>query len=146
MAGPDDKKFRLGTHDGQFGTAPDFISEQEKWPDNPEYPSKEIAADAAEMLGLMIQAVRLQHSMSVEDLAELAELSTTRIEQIENGDLSVRIGDAFAVAARMDVPLYERTEYDPRFVNARAHKQRQVNALLQQRAFQARHRVVDDDF
>jgi len=146
MAGPDEKKFKLGTHEGHFGTAPDFISEQDQRAGNPEYPSKEIATDAAEMLGLMIQAVRLQHSMSVEDLAKLTELSATQIELIENGDLSVPIGQTFAVAARLGVPLYERTEYDPRFVDARVHEQRQENALLRQRAFQARHRKVDDDF
>jgi transcriptional regulator with XRE-family HTH domain len=146
MADPDDKKFKLGSCEGEYGTPPNFVSEKEKWQSTAEYPSNEIATEAAEMLGLMIQAVRLQRNMSVDDLADLAGLSAAQIEQIEGGDLSVRIGDAFAAAARLGVPLYERTEYDPRFVSARVHKQRQENALLQRRAFQARHRKVDDDF
>ncbi|GAA6162201.1 hypothetical protein NBRC116589_43750 [Ruegeria sp. HU-ET01832] len=146
MADPDDKKFKFGTHEGQFSTAPDFISDQGQSEGNPPYPSNQIAAHAAEMLGLMIQAVRLQHNMSIEELAKLAELSAAQIEQIEAGDMSVRVGDTFSVAARLGVPLYEPAEYDPRFVSSRVHKQRQENALLQQRAFQARHRKVDDDF
>ncbi len=137
-----DKKFKLGILDGQLGNPPDFFDTQ-----NPtEYRQNEMAAEAAEMLGLMIQAVRLQHKMSVEKLAEEAGLSALQIKQIEAGDLSVPIGETFTVAAILSVPLYEPEEYDPRFVSPRLHARRQKNALLQQRAFQERHREVDDDF
>ncbi len=31
MAGPDDKKFKFGERDGEFGSPPKFLSEREQW-------------------------------------------------------------------------------------------------------------------
>ena len=80
--------------------------------------------------------------MSTRELAERAGTSRGLVVRVEAGDMGAAIGAAFEMAAIIGVPLFD---VDSDRVGARLAHQREVNALLPQRAFPASVEV-DDDF
>lgn len=70
------------------------------------HPYLPYAADAAQLLGAQIRLARRERRWSQEELAERAGINTRTLYKIEHGDLSVRLGSAFEVAALLGVPLF----------------------------------------
>lgn len=70
------------------------------------HPYSPYAADAARLLGAQIRLARRERRWSQEDLAERAGINIRTVYKIEHGDLSVRLGSAFEVAALLGVPLF----------------------------------------
>ena len=101
------------------------------------------ATEAAELLGSLIRAARLERNMTAEALAERAGVSLPLLRRIEKGVMGVSLGAAFEVASIVGVPLFES---DPDKLAMRLESERRTGALLRKRAFQASNRTVNDDF
>lgn len=63
-------------------------------------------ADAARLLGAQIRLARRERRWSQDELAERAGITARTVYKIEHGDLSVRLGSAFELAALVGVPLF----------------------------------------
>jgi len=106
-------------------------------------PYSPTARKAAELLGLMIRAARLERNMTAQELAERAGVSRPLLSRVEKGDMTVSLGAVFEIATILGVALFE--EDDERLTTRLAAEQR-ANALLRQRAFQASRGKIDNDF
>lgn len=109
----------------------------------PTRPYSPTSRKAAELLGLMIRAARLDRNMTAQELAERAGVSRPLLSRVEKGDMTVSLGAVFEIATILGVPLFE--EDDERLA-ARLATERRANALLRQRAFQASRGRIDNDF
>ena len=65
------------------------------------------AREAAELLGLMIHNARIEHDITVADVAERAGISRGLVHRIEKGEMGSSIGAAFEVAAIIGLRLFE---------------------------------------
>lgn len=101
------------------------------------------ARDAAELLGRMIRAARLERNMTTTELAERAGASRPLISRAEKGDMGVAMGTMFELASILGIPLFEA---DPERLAQRLQAEKRTGALLRKRAFVASQRQVDDDF
>ena len=63
--------------------------------------------DASELLGQLIRRARIEHKMTVAQLAERAGVSRGLVQRIEQGDPGCAIGAAFEVAAIVGVRLFD---------------------------------------
>ena len=97
---------------------------------------------AAELLGAEIRAARVERRWTVRELAERADISTSTLLKIENGDPSTTLGVAFDVATLVGVPLFFE---DPSRLSAEAARSRERATLLPRRV-RARKREVRDEF
>lgn len=102
-----------------------------------------VAREAAEILGRMIRAARMERDMTAAELAERARVSRPLVGRVEKGDLKVSIGAVFELASILGVPLFEPDEHRMR---ERLERERRLGALLRKRANGTGKRRVDDDF
>jgi transcriptional regulator with XRE-family HTH domain len=65
------------------------------------------ARDAVLLLGQLIRRGRIEHKMTVEQLAERAGVSRGLVQRIEKGDPGCSIGAVFEAAAITSVPLFD---------------------------------------
>jgi transcriptional regulator with XRE-family HTH domain len=76
------------------------------------------------LLGAQIRLARRERRWSQEELADRVGITARTVYKIEHGDLSVRLGSAFEVAALLGVPLFQaersRLSVDLDRVRARA--------------------------
>lgn len=101
------------------------------------------AREAAELLGRMIRAARLERNMTAGELAERAGVSRPLLNRAEKGDMGVAIGTMFELASILGIPLFEA---DPEKLTMRLDAERRAGALLRKRAYVASQKQVDDDF
>jgi len=109
----------------------------------PTRPYSPTAQKAAELLGLMIRAARLERNMTAQELAERAGVSRPLLSRVEKGDMTVSLGAVFEIATILGVPLFEE---DDERLTTRLATERRTNALLRRRAFQASRGKIDNDF
>lgn len=65
------------------------------------------AREAAELLGVMIRSARVEHELTVMEVAERAGISRGLVHRIEKGDMGCSIGAVFEVAAIVGLHLFE---------------------------------------
>jgi len=65
------------------------------------------AREAAELLGSMIHAARIERKLTATDVAERAGVSRGLLHRIEKGDAGCSIGATFEVAAIVGLQLFE---------------------------------------
>ena len=106
-------------------------------------PYSPTALRAAELLGLMIRAARLERNMTSQELAERAGVSRPLLSRVEKGDMTVSLGAVFEIVTILGVPLFEE---DDEWLTTRLAAERRANALLRQPAFQASRGKIDNDF
>lgn len=70
-------------------------------------PYSRYGMQAAELLGVLIHAARIEHGLTVAEAAERAGISRGLVHRIENGEMGCSIGAAFELAAIVGVPLFE---------------------------------------
>ena len=109
----------------------------------PTRPYSPTSRKAAELLGLMIRAARLERNMTAQELAERAGVSRPLLSRVEKGDMTVSLGAVFEIATILGVPLFEE---DEERLTSRLASERRANTLLRQRAFQASCGKIDNDF
>jgi len=105
-----------------------------------------ISRYAREGLGLfggMIRAARIQRGMTAAELASRAGVSRGVVQRTEAGDPGVAIGSVFEMASILGIPLFDA---DLGRLGSIAGHQRDINALLPKRAFQASQSKPDNDF
>lgn len=71
------------------------------------HPQSPYAVEAAQLLGERIRIARRRRRWSQRELAERAGITPRTLGKIERGELSVRLGTAFEVAALVGVALFE---------------------------------------
>lgn len=100
------------------------------------------AAEAAELLGVLIRSERISRKMSVLELAARAGVSRGLVQRIEKGELSCSIGVVFELAAIVGLPLFDA---DNRKLGDELHTRKHILSLLPQKV-KLRKLVVNDDF
>jgi transcriptional regulator with XRE-family HTH domain len=100
-----------------------------------------ITAEAANILGSLIRAARIERGWTQKDLAERVGVAPYTIWKVEHGDLGVALGTAFEAAVVCGVPLFE-PERSRLVMEERRLADRLT--LLPKRARRAAE--VDDDF
>jgi transcriptional regulator with XRE-family HTH domain len=100
------------------------------------------AQEAAKLLGEQIRMGRRGRRWSQNELAERAGITPGTLIKIERGDLSVRLGTAFEVAALVGVPLFHA---DHSRLTLDLDRTRARSALLPGRV-RARKEDVKDEF
>jgi transcriptional regulator with XRE-family HTH domain len=66
-----------------------------------------ITAEAADILGGLIRAARIERRWTQKDLAERVGVAPYTIRKVEHGDLGVALGTVFEAAVVCGVPLFE---------------------------------------
>ncbi|WP_437889555.1 helix-turn-helix domain-containing protein [Phytobacter sp. V91] len=98
--------------------------------------------DAARLLGLMIRTARIEHQITVEELAERAGVSRGLVYRAEDGDMGCTIGAVFELASLLGVPLFAP---DPTSMPAHLAQAEKTLSLMP-RAVHHTRKVVDDEF
>lgn len=70
-------------------------------------PYSRYSKDAVILLGQLIRRARIEKKMTVEELADRADMSRGLVQRIERGDLGCTIGAVFEAAAIVGVPLFD---------------------------------------
>lgn len=65
------------------------------------------AKEACELLGALIHEARVEHRMTVAELAERAGVSRGLVNRAESGDIGCSIGAVFEMAAILKVGLFD---------------------------------------
>ena len=65
------------------------------------------AREAAELLGLMIHNARVEHEMTIAQVAERAGVSRGLVHRVESGDMGCAIGAVFELAAIVGLRLFD---------------------------------------
>ena len=99
------------------------------------------AREAAELLGLMIHAARVERELTVTEVAERAGVSRGLIQRIEKGEMGSAIGAAFEVAAIVGLQLFEAS---PATLTQHLSMQRDKLTLLPKSVRTGRAKVKDD--
>ena len=99
------------------------------------------AREAAELLGLMIRAARIDRNLTIADVAERAGTSRGLVNRIEKGEMGSSIGAAFEVAAILGVRLFEA---EPTTLTRHLSMERSRLTLLPQSARTGPTKVKDD--
>ena len=97
--------------------------------------------EAAELLGLMIHNARIEHGLTVTDVAERAGFSRGLVHRIEKGEMGSSIGAAFEVAAIVGLRLFEA---GPTTLTRYLSMERDKLTLLPQSARTGTTKVKDD--
>ena len=100
------------------------------------------AKESLALLGMMIRVARIEHKMTVKELAARADVSRSLLQRIEEGDPGCSIGAVFEVAAIVGVPFF--TEDNKTLSLKIAHYKEKI-ALLPKSARKS-HKAVKDDF
>ncbi len=79
-------------------------------PKNAHIPTSRYARDAVLLLGQLIRQSRIEHKLTVEQLAERAGLSRGLVQRIEKGDRGCSIGAVFEAAAIVGVHLFDAVQ------------------------------------
>ena len=61
--------------------------------------------DSLALLGMMVRVARIEHSMTISELAARADVSRSLLQRIEDGDPGCSIGAIFEVTAIVGVPF-----------------------------------------
>lgn len=85
------------------------------------------AVQAAQLLGAQIRLARRERRWSQQELAERAGITVRTIYKIEHGEMGVRLGSAFEVAALVGVALFYT---EPSRLAAELDRVRARSALL----------------
>ncbi len=99
------------------------------------------AREAAELLGSMIRAARIERNLTVADVAERAGTSRGLVHRIEKGEMGSSIGVAFEVAVLVGVRLFE---VEPATLTRYLSMERNRLTLLPQSARTGTMKVKDD--
>jgi DNA-binding XRE family transcriptional regulator len=94
------------------------------------------------LFGMMIRVARIEHKMTVRELAMRADVSRSLLQRIEDGDPRCSIGAAFEVAAIVGVPLIVD---DKKSLPLKIAHFKEKIALLPKSARKS-HKVLKDDF
>ena len=97
--------------------------------------------EAAELLGLMIHNARIEHGLTVADVAERAGISRGLVHRIEKGEMGSSIGAAFEVAVIVGLRLFEAK---PTTLTRHLSMERDKLTLLPQSARTGTTKVKDD--
>lgn len=100
------------------------------------------AAEAAQLLGERIRIARRERRWSQRELAERAGITPGTLIKVERGDLGVRLGTAFELAALVGVPLFHA---DGSRLTLDLDRTRARGALLPERV-RSRGEGVNDEF
>ncbi len=100
------------------------------------------STDAARLLGLLIRTGRIERGMTIEELAERANVSRGLVYRAEEGDMGCSIGAVFELATLTGVPLFlpEHRAMPLHIANA------EKNLSLLPRAVHHSRKEIDDDF
>ena len=105
-------------------------------------PHTHYAAEAAELLGVLIRCERTAKKMTVLELATRAGISRGLVQRIEKGELSCSIGAVFELAAIVGLPLFDADRVK---LGDELHTRKHILCLLPQKV-KLRKLVVKDDF
>lgn len=98
--------------------------------------------EATRLLGLLIRVARIERGMTIEELAERANVSRGLVYRAEEGDMGCSIGAVFELAALTGVPLFlPDTEAVQMHI---AHAEKTLS--LMPRAVYHSRKEIDDDF
>ncbi|MFJ5446854.1 helix-turn-helix domain-containing protein [Methylobacillus methanolivorans] len=98
--------------------------------------------EAAQLLGLMIRNARIERGLTIEELAERADVSRGLVYRAEQGDMGCGIGSVFELATIVGVPLFTA---DPSTIALHIANAEKTLSLLP-RAVHPANKVVKDDF
>ncbi len=105
-------------------------------------PYSPYAVEAAQLLGEQIRIARRGRRWSQRELAERAGITPGTLVKVERGDLSVRLGTAFELAALLGVPLFHA---DRSQLGLDLDRTRARSALLPERV-RPRREELEDEF
>jgi transcriptional regulator with XRE-family HTH domain len=97
--------------------------------------------DAVVLLGQMIRIGRLNHKLTIAELAERADVSRGLIQRIERGDPGCSIGAVFEAATIVGIRLFDADQ--PTLTTSIASNQ-QTLTLLPKSARPSRKAIKDD--
>ena len=100
------------------------------------------AREAAELLGLKIRSARIEHALTVAEVAERAGVSRGLVHRIERGEMGSSIGAAFEVATIVGLRLFEA---EPTTLTGHLATERDKLTLLP-KAVRSMTAKVKDDF
>lgn len=98
--------------------------------------------EAALLLGLMIRSARIERGLTIEELAERADVSRGLVYRAEQGDMGCGIGSVFELATIVGIPLFTADASVIALHIANAEK----TLSLLPRAVHPANKVVKDDF
>jgi len=98
--------------------------------------------EAARLLGLMIRQRRIEHQMTIEELAERAGVSRGLVSRAEEGDMGCSIGTVFELATLVGTSLFTLNPSDITLQIANAEK----TLSLLPRSVRKSGKAVKDDF
>ena len=97
--------------------------------------------EAANLMGKLIRLGRAQRKLTVQDLADRANISRGLLQRIEKGDPKCEMGAVFEVAALVGVSLFDDSN------TMASHIERTEDKLsLLPKAIQKSKKAIDDDF
>lgn len=98
--------------------------------------------NAVALLGLLIRQARIEHKMTVAQLAERAGVSRGLVQRVEHGEMGSAVGVVFELAALVGVPLFTEDQTLMKVYTSSAEK----NLSLLPSAVHHPKKVVKDDF
>ncbi|GAA0340987.1 helix-turn-helix domain-containing protein [Morganella psychrotolerans] len=100
------------------------------------------SSDATRLLGLMLRTARIEHKLTVEELAERAGVSRGLVYRAEQGDMGCAIGVVFELAAIVGISLFTPDHLSMTLHTANAEK----TLSLLPRAVRHPKKIINDDF
>lgn len=100
------------------------------------------AKESLALLGMMIRVARIEHNMTISELAARADVSRSLLQRIEDGDPGCSIGAVFEIATIVGVPFIVE---DNKMLSLKIAHYKEKIALLPKSARKSG-RAVKDDF